>query len=808
MCNFLERLIFRRAPRIACCCALAFIIGGALAPSAFAQQSSNQIMVTVTSGDGADPFSAPQYVALDSQGNLFVSDSAKSRVQRVDLHDGSVTTVVGTGTSGFSGSGGAATQANIGCPAQLAFDAAGDLFISDACDHVVWKISPGTDHLITASADANNEIITNYVGNGATAGCNLVNGVVAANQHAIDGPAALAIDAGGNLFVSSQGGCENLILRVDAAAGTMAVTNFNQDSRTSVMSFDGGGNLIYAQLASFQGFNVASPAAGQTLLTGNEAPLFVNFSLGLGTDLQIDGAGNLYVGGPLANGTVPFAGQYSKVVPGAGGYGGTTIKSTLIAGTTTAGYSGDGGDPLAAQFNDPNGIAVSGDGNFFIADTGNGVVRGVISGAATAVSAPVAVTPIDQAGSSRSDVSVTFDNVAGAGTTAVVTRQNAPALPPNFELAGTGKIPIPVYYDIVTSAQFSGNITVCITPSSAQPGLSLWHFNKTTAQWDNVTVSGLGAPGSPICGVVTSLSPFALLAPVTQNQPPAITSASAATLQTGVAGSFTVAASGTPAPSIAATGALPPGIGYVDNGDGTGTLRGIATASGVYAVAFTATNSSGSATQGFTLTVNQVPAITSASAATFTQDAASSLTVTATGFPTPALAESGTLPAGVSFVDNHNGTGTLSGKPTAAGTFNVSFTANNGVGNAAVQPFTLTVPSSSGGPIATVTPAGIDFGTVRRYALEIRAVTLKNTGTANLVIGGVSLTPGANTNRAEFLFLNLCRPTLAPGSSCPILVSFFANQLGSGSATLTITDNAAGGVQSVSLKGNVIPWGH
>jgi len=86
--------------------------------------------------------------------------------------------------------------------------------------------------------------------------------------------------------------------------------------------------------------------------------------------------------------------------------------------------------------------------------------------------------------------------------------------------------------------------------------------------------------------------------------------------------------------------------------------------------------------------VGQAPAITGANSTTFTVGTAGSFTVTATGFPTPTLSESGTLPSGVTF---NAATGVLSGTPAAAGTFPLTLTAANGVGSPATQTFTLTV---------------------------------------------------------------------------------------------------------------------
>ncbi len=175
-------------------------------------------------------------------------------------------------------------------------------------------------------------------------------------------------------------------------------------------------------------------------------------------------------------------------------------------------------------------------------------------------------------------------------------------------------------------------------------------------------------------------------------EPPAITSTNNATFVVGTAGSFTVTTAGIPIPTTSEAGTLPAGMTFADNGNGTGTLSGNPTVSGVFSISFTAQNGVGApVTQLFTLTVNQPPAITSANNTTFTVGAAGSFTVDTTGFPSPSITETGTLPTGVTFIDNGNGTGTLSGTPGAAGSFSITFSAQNGVGSAATQTFTLTV---------------------------------------------------------------------------------------------------------------------
>ncbi len=91
---------------------------------------------------------------------------------------------------------------------------------------------------------------------------------------------------------------------------------------------------------------------------------------------------------------------------------------------------------------------------------------------------------------------------------------------------------------------------------------------------------------------------------LTVNQAPVITSANNATFQFGVAGSFTVTTTGFPVAAISETGALPTGVTFVNNGDGTAKLSGTPTSSGTFPITLNASNVAGTISQGFTLTVS------------------------------------------------------------------------------------------------------------------------------------------------------------------------------------------------------------
>lgn len=189
--------------------------------------------------------------------------------------------------------------------------------------------------------------------------------------------------------------------------------------------------------------------------------------------------------------------------------------------------------------------------------------------------------------------------------------------------------------------------------------------------------------------------------------PPQIISPNATTFVAGAANSFVFQTTGSPAPTLSVTGdALPGTLSFIDNGNGTATLSGNPGpgTGGIYNLDVQATNGNApDDLQDFTLTIAETPAITSANAKTFNIGQPNTFAVLASGSPTPAITLGGDpLPGGVGFVDNGNGTATLSGNPAAgtAGTYALTFTATNLTGSV-TQHFALAVNGPVGGPTAT-----------------------------------------------------------------------------------------------------------
>ncbi|MGH9502144.1 MAG: Ig-like domain repeat protein [Terriglobales bacterium] len=301
---------------------------------------------------------------------------------------------------------------------------------------------------------------------------------------------------------------------------------------------------------------------------------------------------------------------------------------------------------------------------------------------------------------------------------------------------------------------------------------------------------------------------------LTVNQAPAVTSANSAGFIVNQAGSFTVMATGFPAPTFSETGALPNGVTL----SAAGVLSGTATVTGNFPITLTASNGVlPNATQSFTLTVGQPPAITSANNAALSVETPGSFTVTATGFPVPTFTETGALPSGVTLTS----AGVLNGTPAlgTVGTYPITITASNGVGTNATQSFTLTVnkitPTFSGltasQSLAFGTPSINLSGRLNGFAMMQGTVTITING---VVVSGIMLNGNPNNFSTTF------NTSTIPASTTPYTITYSyssdANSTTATDNTTTLTVNKAStaftglashtitfGTSSVTLSGTI-----
>jgi len=235
---------------------------------------------------------------------------------------------------------------------------------------------------------------------------------------------------------------------------------------------------------------------------------------------------------------------------------------------------------------------------------------------------------------------------------------------------------------------------------------------------------------------------------LTQNVAPAITSATSATSTVGAAFSFTVTTTGAPAPALTESGALPAGLTFKGNGDGTATISGTPAAGsgGSYPITITATNAAGSATQNLTLTNTEAPAITSPGTATFTTGIAGTYTITTTGYPKPSITEAGTLPAGLTFKDNGTGTGTISGTPASgsAGSYPVTVSAANSAGSTATLQLTITVKASTAPTITSGSTANLTVNQAGSVSITTTGSPTPKITASGVLPAGLTFTDNGN----------------------------------------------------------------
>lgn len=268
---------------------------------------------------------------------------------------------------------------------------------------------------------------------------------------------------------------------------------------------------------------------------------------------------------------------------------------------------------------------------------------------------------------------------------------DTPTIPATFPVTATG-MPAP------TVTLTSGTLPAGVTFTPGSPSGTLTWSGTGTAGTTSLTFTATNSVST--VNQTFTLSIVAATGPV-------ITSATSATFAVGALNTFTVTTTGNPKPALTVSGALPSGVTFVDNGNGTATISGTPTAPSTSSLGITAQNSKGTANQSFTLTVvaGVAPAFTSATSATFTIGSAGTFTVSASGVPTPAIARTaGTLPSGITFTAFTNGTATFSGTPASgtAATYTQTLTASNSV-STVTQTFSLIV--SAGGPTVTINQA-------------------------------------------------------------------------------------------------------
>jgi len=296
---------------------------------------------------------SPWGIAYDGAGNLYITDVSNSRVRRL-TPGGIISTYAGIGSSGYSGDGGPATSASLNQPTGVAADSSGNLYIADRKNNRIRQVSPSG-------------IITTFAGNGQ-AGFSGDGG--AATSAMLNGPLAVTLDSAGNLYIADT--LNNRIRKISGGIITTVagngVGNYSGDGGAALsvpvfspsgINVDFTGNLY---IATGGGIRKVTPAGIiNTIAGGNEGGFTgdggqaVNGSLSGPSGSVVDSMGNLYIAD--SNNC-----RVRKV--------NTSGVLSTIAGNCNFKFAGDGGPATSANLDEPQGVGVDPSGNLYISDTG------------------------------------------------------------------------------------------------------------------------------------------------------------------------------------------------------------------------------------------------------------------------------------------------------------------------------------------------------------------------------------------------------------------------------------------------------
>ena len=289
---------------------------------------------------------------------LYIADSKNHRIRGVKFSNQKIYTFAGTGIAGYSGDGGSATLAQLNEPRDIYRDSSENLFIADAKNHAIRKVSEGDISTVAGTGDAGD------FGDGG-----------AATLAKLDEPSGILEDDSNDLYIADRR--NHKIRRVDSGdISTFIGGSGDGDGGSAMLARldkpngmfkDASGNLYIADTMNHKirivdtSGNISTVAGtGEPGNGGNEGDLATAVELDEPNGIFKDASGNLYISDTKNH-------KIRRVD--------TSGNIWTVAGTGDSGNTGDGGAATSAKLNEPRGISMDTSGNFYIADTKNHKIR-------------------------------------------------------------------------------------------------------------------------------------------------------------------------------------------------------------------------------------------------------------------------------------------------------------------------------------------------------------------------------------------------------------------------------------------------
>ena len=323
------------------------------------------ILTTFAGLSGSTTLTSPAGMAFDAAGNLYVSGA--DNTVRLISPSGTISTFAGTGASGNSGDGGAANAATLSGPTAIAIDPSGNLLIADTGNNAIREVSAEGGIINTISFSIQ----------GAPIAANPA--ATTATTTLLNGPKGVATDSLGNVYIADTG--NNVVRKLirgsgnyTILAGTVGSAGYTGDgaaaasallSSPSALAVDVNGNVFIADTGNKVVREISATTGNISTVAGNakatspgDGGLATSAELFAPSRIAVDAAGDLYIADAGSNSV-----RYVSAATG--------IITTIAGSGTATPIAGDGGLAPAATLNAPTGIALDAADDLYIADTGN-----------------------------------------------------------------------------------------------------------------------------------------------------------------------------------------------------------------------------------------------------------------------------------------------------------------------------------------------------------------------------------------------------------------------------------------------------